>query len=91
MYAIRSYYVLMSNAVMIKNEIRTKLILIAIFCTLITILISNHNNKKITRPILELKKGTEYFGQGNYNYKTNVKTGDELEILANSFNRNNFV
>lgn len=36
--------------------------------------------------IEELKRGTLYVGQGNLDHKINVKSGDELEDLANSYN-----
>nr|CBH37965.1 hypothetical secreted protein, containing HAMP domain [uncultured archaeon] len=41
----------------------------------------------ITKPILVLKKGSEVIGGGDLDYRVEVKTGDELEDLANSFNK----
>ena len=41
----------------------------------------------ITNPIVALKKGSEAIGRGNLDYKVEVKTGDELEDFANSFNK----
>ncbi len=41
----------------------------------------------ITKPILALKKGSEVIGGGDLDYRVEVKTGDELEELANSFNK----
>jgi len=43
--------------------------------------------KTITRPVLELTKGVRIIGQGNLDYAVNIKTGDEIEDLANSFNK----
>jgi HAMP domain-containing protein len=43
--------------------------------------------KTITRPVLALTKGVNIIGQGNLDYAVNIKTGDEIENLANSFNK----
>ncbi|MFC1910517.1 SpoIIE family protein phosphatase [Chloroflexota bacterium] len=43
--------------------------------------------KTITRPILALTKGARIIGEGNLDYPVDIKTGDEIEDLANSFNK----
>lgn len=43
--------------------------------------------KTITRPVLALTKGVGIIGQGNLDYTVDIKTGDEIENLANSFNK----
>jgi len=43
--------------------------------------------RKIVRPINELYKGVELFGQGNLDYRLNIKTNDEIERLADEFNK----
>ncbi|MBA2860886.1 methyl-accepting chemotaxis protein [Methanococcus maripaludis] len=68
------------------NGIRNQIIIVAIAGLLLSILIALYTGRKITKPIEELKKGTSEFGNGNYDYKTNVKTGDELQELSDSFN-----
>ncbi|MBA2861740.1 methyl-accepting chemotaxis protein [Methanococcus maripaludis] len=68
------------------NGIRNQIIIVAILGLLLSILIALYTGRKITKPIEELKKGTSEFGNGNYDYKTNVKTGDELQELSDSFN-----
>jgi len=44
-------------------------------------------SKKITQPILALSKGAKIVGSGNLDYHLEVKTGDEVEDLANAFNK----
>ena len=44
-------------------------------------------SKLITNPIVALKKGSEAIGGGDLDHRVEVKTGDELEDLANSFNK----
>ena len=43
--------------------------------------------KTITRPVLALTKGARVIGEGNLDYPVDIKTGDEIEDLANSFNK----
>jgi len=40
----------------------------------------------ITRPVQALKRGSEAIGAGNLDYRVDVRTGDEFEDLAHSFN-----
>jgi PAS domain S-box-containing protein len=41
---------------------------------------------QFTRPISELRSGAEIISRGNYRYRLNVDTGDEIETLARQFN-----
>jgi len=41
----------------------------------------------LIKPIDLLHKGAEIIAKGNLDYKVNIKTGDEIEQLANEFNR----
>jgi len=43
--------------------------------------------KMITNPFLSLTRGVEEIGKGNLDSKVMVRTGDELERLANTFNK----
>ena len=43
--------------------------------------------RQFTRPIAELQKGAGIISQGNYHHRLAVETGDEMELLANQFNR----
>jgi signal transduction histidine kinase len=42
---------------------------------------------RITGPIRELHEGAEIIGSGNLDYRVNIKTGDEIEWLAEEFNK----
>ncbi|MDD5575077.1 MAG: sensor histidine kinase [Candidatus Omnitrophica bacterium] len=39
------------------------------------------------RPLEKLSRGTEYVASGDLEYRVNIHTGDEIERLANSFNK----
>jgi len=41
----------------------------------------------VTKPLNKLKQGAKALGQGNWDYKIKLKTGDEIEQLGNTFNK----
>lgn len=41
---------------------------------------------RITRPIIALKEGSRIIANGDFDHRVNVKTGDEIEELANEYN-----
>ena len=43
--------------------------------------------EKITKPIIQLKEAAWEIGSGELDTKVDIQTGDEIEILANSFNQ----
>lgn len=59
------------------------LILITIFISFI----SYYFSKRITKPLKMLADDLEVIGKGNLGHKINIKTGDEVEDLAKSFNK----
>lgn len=68
---------------------KTQKIFISILIPMIIIvsLLAIVLSKKITNPILELKRGAQSIGKGDLDYIVKVATGDELEDLSNSFNK----
>lgn len=44
-------------------------------------------SKKLAKPIQVLQEGAEEIGKGNLDVKLNIRTNDEIEQLANGFNR----
>ena len=60
-----------------------------IFLVLLIYLLSRgsaHVAKKFSKPIMELADGVRDIASGNLDKKLNIKTGDEIETLADSFN-----
>jgi HAMP domain-containing protein len=43
--------------------------------------------RRIVRPIQTLQQGAELIGQGNLNHRIEISTNDEIEDLANQFNK----
>lgn len=62
-------------------------ILLSIIIILIVGVITFTFSKMITNPFLSLTRGVEEIGKGNLESKVMVKTGDELETLADTFNK----
>ena len=57
-------------------------IILFIVVTLLSVLFA----RIITRPIEELRRGSEAIGDGDLDHRVIISTGDEFEDLANSFN-----
>jgi len=65
-----------------RNVFVVLFILLFILVTVLSVLFA----QLITRPVAELKKGSEALGKGDLGYRVTVETGDEFEDLARSFN-----
>jgi sigma-B regulation protein RsbU (phosphoserine phosphatase) len=56
---------------------------IIIIISIIAVKLSN----TITKPLLSVNKGAQVIGNGQLDHKIDIKTGDELEDLADAFNK----
>ncbi|MFC1995628.1 SpoIIE family protein phosphatase [Chloroflexota bacterium] len=66
----------------------TRGILLAVFISMLLVVsaLAYALSRQITRPILALNEGAKAVGSGDLNYSLELKTGDEIEDLANTFN-----
>lgn len=55
--------------------------------TLFFILLSLYLSRSFIRPIMDLHRGAQIVGQGNLQHRLRIQTKDEIEALANEFNR----
>jgi len=69
----------LSNIILLLIFLLITIIILEITMTLVI-------NQLITSPILKLKKGAEEISKGNFNFKFNMRTNDEIGMLAKSFN-----
>lgn len=53
----------------------------------LTVYISFYLTKKVTNPLERLRQGAAIIGKGNLGYRIEIKTGDEIEKLAEDFNK----
>ena len=70
----------------IANSIKTISLILSCVCILLIMLIVFFLVRAIIRPINVLLDGTRIISRGGVTHKMNVNSGDELELLAISFN-----
>ncbi|MDO8603140.1 MAG: ATP-binding protein [Candidatus Omnitrophota bacterium] len=78
------------NKIDIRNRIATINTLIFLIMAAVAFIagfVVFYTTKSITNPIQELHNGAELIGRGNLDYRLNIKTGDEIEELAEGFNK----
>jgi HAMP domain-containing protein len=69
------------------RNIRNTFVAILLAMIFVVACISYFLSLMITDPIVALIRGVKALGRGDMEYRVDVKTGDELETLANSFNK----
>jgi serine phosphatase RsbU (regulator of sigma subunit) len=67
--------------------IRNTFVALLVAMIFVVACISYFLSEMITDPIIALIRGVKALGRGDMEYQVEVKTGDELESLANSFNK----
>ncbi|MBR6223725.1 MAG: HAMP domain-containing protein [Lachnospiraceae bacterium] len=65
-----------------KNYFRMLLIVVVVICSAAMMIISS----KLTGPLESLEDISGKFGEGDLSVRADIKTGDEVESLANSYN-----
>jgi len=74
----------------ITNQVKIILLLglsITILLCILGIFISFLIANRLVKPIKALEQGTQAFAKGDFGYRIKIKTGDEIEDLADAFNR----
>jgi signal transduction histidine kinase len=66
------------------SMLRTSALLLVGFS--MAILASLFMGQRVVRPLEALRRGAERIGKGDLNHRLDLKTGDEIEILADEFN-----
>lgn len=61
-------------------------LILSIPILMVTLFVSLRAAKNLTDPIEKLLKGTRFLASGHLDYRVKVKSGDELEDLAENFN-----
>jgi sigma-B regulation protein RsbU (phosphoserine phosphatase) len=60
---------------------------VIILVALVTIFLAIRLSNSLTAPILSLSNGAKIISAGDLNYQLEVKTGDEVQMLAETFNK----
>lgn len=72
-------------AYLTARELLNTLIIVSLILLVISAVTSLFWARRITRPIESLSEATKEIGKGHYNVNVNIKTGDEIGGLAESF------
>lgn len=63
-------------------------LLVVLIVTILGVTISARRfAARFTRPLLKLKEGADIISAGNLDHQMEIKTGDEVELLGNAFNK----
>ncbi len=77
----------LNDALGIFSQTKWLIVMIGILSGLVVFLLSLLGGRRFSAPISQLYKGAELIAQGNWNLNLEIRTGDEIEQLANQFNR----
>ena len=71
-----------------KQAREAELIFIAVIVSMVVVVsgVSFLLSETITRPVMALTRGSEQFAIGDLDYRFDVHTGDEMQVLAEQFN-----
>lgn len=83
--AIRFVYKDIGTFNVVRNSFYVVL-LVAMMFIILGIFLFNKLARKITTPLEELTDYSGEISKGNYDKKVNIKSGDEIEVLADTFN-----
>jgi two-component system NarL family sensor kinase len=68
------------------NEIRNNILFVTVSISAAVFVIAYFVSKRFARPLYLLTKATEKIGEGDFEYKVDVESKDEIGDLAKSFN-----
>lgn len=69
-----------------KRNLQLSLVILLIFALLVSLVLSYLFSYRMIKPLEKLTLTTKEYSKGNFNEIGGVKTGDEIEKLAHSFN-----
>lgn len=61
--------------------------IVIVFCLIVFSIVGIKLSRKITEPLMQLDEGVKIISGGNLDHAITIKTGDEIEALALSFNK----
>jgi two-component system sensor histidine kinase YesM len=81
-YSWRLISLVPQKAIMFEaNSIQIFIAMIGLVLLLLAVFLSNRISKSITRPLMQLMKAIKEIEKGNFDFKSNVNTGDEIKAL----------
>jgi PAS domain S-box-containing protein len=67
------------------TQLKNQIILISIAISTIFVAIAFYVSRTISRPITKLRNAVDRISKGDYNYRVDIKSGDEIGHLAHQF------
>lgn len=80
------YYLNYDNVYASIDALKKRILMLGIFGIILGAMLAYVFASRITKPIRGLTQGAAILAKGDFAYQVNIKTGDELEVLANAFN-----
>ena len=71
------------NAVL---DLKKRIMMLGLFGMILGVMLAYVFASKMTRSISDIAQGAAILAKGDFSYQIKIKTGDELEVLANTFN-----
>ena len=68
------------------NILQERIFQTGIVITIVMSIVAFVISKSMSRPLIKLKIAANKISSGNFDVRTNIKTGDEIEELSNAFN-----
>lgn len=75
------------EAYLLSQRMKTRTFIYILYGILTSIIVAVIFSQRIVNPIRKFLRGAEAIGQGNLEYKIDLKTNDELEDLSKAFNQ----
>jgi len=68
------------------SDLRKRIVMLGIFGMILGVMLAYVFASKMTKSIGDIAQGAAVLAKGDFSHQIKIKTGDELEILANTFN-----
>lgn len=65
--------------------LQNKIFLAGIAITIVMVILTYFLSKRLSKPIIKLRDAANEIAKGNFDIRTNIKSGDEIEQLSSSF------
>ena len=65
--------------------LQNKIFLAGIAITIVMVILTYFLSKRLSKPIIKLRDAANEIANGNFDIRTNIKSGDEIEQLSSSF------
>jgi len=65
--------------------LQNKIFLAGIAITIVMVILTYFLSKRLSKPIIKLRDAANEIAKGNFDTRTNIKSGDEIEQLSSSF------